>query len=165
MPDSTERAPFRLGVPTPYLRVDDANRAIGFYRAVFGAEEVVRLTEPGGRVAHAELRMGEGGSPLMLSDEYPESGIRGPAALGGTTVALQVFVKDDKAVFAAAVAAGGTVLKDPVLDPFGDLAGKLQDPFGHEWLVSTQVEALSAAEMVSRFRELMGETDRGAGAE
>ena len=156
MPDSTERTPFRLGVPTPYLRVADAKRAIGFYEAVFGAVEVVRLEEPGGRIAHAELRMGEGGATLMLSDEYPESGVRGPAALGGTTVALQVFVEDVEAVFAAAVAAGGTVLKPPTLDPFGDLAGKLRDPFGHEWLVSTQVEALSAAEMVSRFRKIMG---------
>lgn len=69
MPSPAERAPFRLGIPTPYLRVNDAGRAIEFYRVVFGAQEVVRLTEPGGRVAHAELRMGDGGSPIMLSDE------------------------------------------------------------------------------------------------
>ena len=156
MPDRQERAPIRLGVPTPYLRVDDADQAIGFYKAVFDAEEGVRLTEPSGRVAHAELRIGEGGASLMLSDEYPESGIRGPAALGGTSVALQVFVNDVESVLAAGAAAGGTVLKAPALDSFGDLAGKLRDPFGHEWLVSTQVEALSPDEMVARFRELMG---------
>ena len=154
MPNAPERAPFRLGIPTPYLRVNDADRAIEFYRAVFGAEEVVRLTEPGGRVAHAELRMGDGGSAIMLSDEYPESGIRGPTALGGTSVALQIFVEDVEAVLNAGVAEGGKLLKAATLDPFGDLAGKLKDPFGHEWLVSTQVEALSAAEMRRRFEAL-----------
>lgn len=154
MPTPLERAPFRLGIPTPYLRVDNADRAIEFYRAVFGAEEVVRLTEPGGRVAHAELRMGDGGSPVMLSDEYPESGIRGPNALGGTSVALQIFVEDVEAVLNVGVAEGGTLLKAATFDPFGDLAGKLRDPFGHEWLVSTQVETLSAAEMRRRFEAL-----------
>jgi uncharacterized glyoxalase superfamily protein PhnB len=139
-----------LRVPSPYLRVSDADAAIAFYVDVFGAVAVVRLREPGGRVAHAELRIGDEGS-LMLSAEYPEFDLLGPDARGGTSVAIQLYVENVDDVFAAAERAGARVLKPPALDPFGDRAGKFVDPWGHEWLIGTRVEAVDPAEMERRF--------------
>jgi PhnB protein len=153
MPNATERLPVRLFTPAPYLRVHDAPAAIAFYATVFGVREIVRLTEPTGRVAHAELRLGD--ATLMLSDEYPEYGIRGPHALGGTSVALQLYVEDVEALCARAQAAGGRLLVAAALDPFGDRAAKLEDPFGHLWLLATREETLSAEEMRSRFERLL----------
>jgi len=154
MTDSQPRVPVRRLTPAPYLRVHSAARAIAFYAAVFGAEEIVRLVEPGGRVAHAELRMGAlGEASLMLSEEYPELGLVGPQT-SGTPVALQCYVDDVDATCVNAIAAGGIVLKAPAQDPFGDRAAKLVDPCGHEWLVATRVEDISAEEMQRRFARM-----------
>src|ERR1700694_5959103 len=76
----------------PYLRIRGAADAIAFYTKAFGAKELYRLTEPGGRVGHAEIKIGN--TILMLADEYPEMGIRGPLALGGTTIAIHLHVSD-----------------------------------------------------------------------
>ena len=150
------RAPVRLGVPAPYLRVSDADAAIAFYIEVFGAVDVLRLREPGGRVAHAELRFGvDGEGSVMLSGEYSEYDLLGPLARGGTSVALQLYVDHVDAVFDAAEKAGARVLKPPALDPFGDRAGKLVDPWGHEWLVATRVETIDSREMERRFAQML----------
>jgi PhnB protein len=152
---ATSRAPVRLGVPAPYLRVSDADAAIAFYVNVFGAVDVVRLREPGGRVAHAELCFGvHGEGSVMLSAEYPEYHLLGPLARGGTSVALQLYVEDVDAVFDAAEKSGARVLKPPALDPFGDRAGKLVDPWGHEWLVATRMETIDSQEMERRFARM-----------
>jgi PhnB protein len=155
MPDAAARAPVRLFTAVPYLRVDNAARAIAFYTAVFGARLVTRLVEPNGRVAHAELRLGaDGEASLLLSEEYPELGLRAPRALGGSAVALQLYVDDVDAVCTRAAAAGGSVRKQPAPDPFGDRAAKLFDPCGHEWLVATRMETISPDEMEARFARL-----------
>jgi PhnB protein len=152
----TRPAP-RLGCPAPYLRVRDAARAIDFYTTAFGAREIVRLVEPGGRVAHAELLFGGAdGATVMISDEYPESKIVGPQSLGGTPVAIVLYVDDADGVFARAAALGATVRSRPTDDPFGDRTAKIVDPFGHEWMIATRVEAVTPLEMRSRFDGLMG---------
>ncbi|MCA9512390.1 MAG: VOC family protein [Myxococcota bacterium] len=135
-----------------YLRVDGAARAIDYYREAFGAVERFRLVEPGGRVGHAELALG--GTTLMLSDEFPEAGIRGPAAVGGTTVAIHLHVDDADAVLARAESAGGTIVR-PAQDHFyGERSGTVRDPFGHEWSVGHSIEAVTPEEMQRRYDAL-----------
>jgi PhnB protein len=121
---------------TPYLCIADTARAIAFYQAAFGATEVYRITDPDGRIGHAEIRIG--GVPIYLSGEYPEIGVLSPATLGGSPVMLVLDVPDVDALFAQAVAAGATVDR-PLADQFdGALRnGKLIDPFGHRWMLST----------------------------
>ena len=114
---------------TPAITVVDGAKAIEFYKQAFGAEEKFRLSEPGGRIGHAEIQIGD--CRLMISDEYPELDVLGPESRGGTTAGLHLLVEDVDAVFSAAVAAGAKELK-PVSDQFyGERSGKLADPFGH----------------------------------
>jgi PhnB protein len=141
----------RLGV---YITVHDGAAAIDFYKQVFGAVEVDRMAEPGGRVAHAELRFGD--AVLMLSDEYPEYGSKGPKAIGGSPVMLHLYVEDVDAVVARAVEAGAT-LDQPVEDQFyGDRGGKITDPFGHRWWVASHIEDVPPDELRRRAAELHG---------
>ena len=136
-----------------YLRVKDAARAIDFYQRAFGATEKFRLAEPTGRVGHAELDFG--GATLMLSDEFPEFGIKGPQAIGGTSVSIHLHVDDADAVVERAVAAGATVVV-PLRDQFyGERSGTVRDPFGHEWNIGHHLEDVSTDEMQRRYDELM----------
>ena len=144
---------------TPYLIVRDALRAIDFYKQAFGATEALRLLYPDGRVAHAELAIGQGF--VMLAEEMDAMGYRGPQSLGGTPVSLLVYVPDVDAAFARAVAAGATAQR-PVADQFyGDRSGTLVDPFGHVWSIATHQEDVSAAEMARRMQAM---TFTGGGA-
>ena len=137
----------------PYLRVKNAARAIAFYREAFGATEKFRLTEPGGRIGHAELDFG--GRTVMLSDEYPELDIRGPESVGGTTFSIHLHVDDADRAIARAVAAGAKLLR-PATDAFyGERGGSVRDPFGHEWLLGHEIEKVSPEEMQRRYDELM----------
>lgn len=141
-----------------YLRVQDAAKAIEFYQRAFGASEKFRLSEPGGRIGHAELEFG--GTTLMLSDEFPEYGIRGPQSIGGTSLSIHLHVDDADALIRRAVAAGATLLR-PAQDQFyGERSGTLRDPFGHEWIVGHEIEKLAPAEMQRRYDAMM----KGAGA-
>ncbi len=140
---------------TPYLIVADAARAIRFYQSVFGAEEVFRLAEPGGKIGHAELRIGD--ANLMLADEYPEQGATGPASLGGTPVTIHLYVADVDATIAAAQAQGATLLRPAKDEFFGDRAGTLVDPFGHRWMVATRIEEVAPEDMQRRWDAAMAE--------
>jgi PhnB protein len=138
---------------TPYLIVKGASDAIEFYKRVFGATEIMRMPKPDGKIAHAELSVGD--SKIMLADEYPERGYRGPLSLGGTGVSLMLYIENVDEVFKRALAAGAKELQ-PVKDQFyGDRSGTLQDPFGHMWTVSTHVEDVTPEEMDRRAREFM----------
>ncbi|MCW5891256.1 MAG: VOC family protein [bacterium] len=139
----------------PYLSVRDASRALAFYRDAFGAEETRRLVDPAGGVIHAEVRLG--GAPVMLAEENAAWGNHSPASLGGTAVRLVLNVPDVDAVVARAVAAGATVVI-PVADQFyGERAGRVADPFGHQWIVSTRIEDVSTDEMQRRATALYGD--------
>lgn len=136
-----------------YLRLRDAAAAIDFYERAFGAREKFRLTEPGGRIGHAELELG--GTTIMLSDEYPEFGIRGPASIGGTSFTIHLHVDDADAWIGRAVEAGATLVR-PASDQFyGERSGTVRDPFGHEWNIGHEIEKVTPQEMQRRYDEMM----------
>jgi PhnB protein len=142
-------ASFAVHEVYPYLRVRNAGRALDFYQRAFGAQELFRLTEPGGRIGHAEIKIGA--TTLMLSDEYPEMGVVGPQALGGTTFSIHLHVDDADAWIARAVEAGATIVR-PATDAFyGERGGTVRDPFGHEWMLGHQIEEVSSEEMQRRY--------------
>ena len=150
----TNYIPTGYHTATPYLIVNGAARAIDFYRQVFGATEEVRMDEPGGKVGHAEIRIGD--SVIMLADEHPEINARSPQSIGGTPVSLLLYVPDCDAVVAKAVSLGAKVLK-PLQDQFyGDRSGTLADPFGHQWTIATHTEDVSPEEMQKRIAALYG---------
>jgi PhnB protein len=135
---------------TPYLIIKDAADAIEFYKRAFGAIELFRFPAPEGKIGHAEIKIGD--SPIMLADEYPDMGYKGPKALGGSPVSLMLYVEDVDTVFNRALAAGASV-KEAVTDKFyGDRTGTLVDPFGHVWHVSTHKEDVSLEEMEQRAK-------------
>ncbi len=137
----------------PYLSVRGAASAIEFYKKAFGATETLRLMDPSGRIGHAEIRIGE--SRLMLADEFPEYGNLGPQSRGGATASLSLEVDDVDASAAQAVAAGAKLLS-PVKDEFyGERCGKVEDPFGHIWQISTRTEELTQEEMQRRYDALV----------
>ena len=138
---------------TPYLAMDRAAAAIEFYQRAFGAEELFRLGDEQS-VGHAEIRIGD--SVIMLADATPESLYRSPAALGGTSFGLMIYVPDVDRRFATALAAGCIELR-PVQDQFyGDRSGTLRDPFGHVWTIATHTEDLSPAQIAERLQAMHG---------
>jgi PhnB protein len=144
--------PEGYGAVTPYLIVDDAAAAIDFYKTIFSATEVMRMPAPGGRIGHAEVKIGD--SHVMLADENPEMGARGPRSVGGSPVSLLVYVPDVDDTVGRAVAAGAK-LKRPVANQFyGDRTGGIEDPFGHQWYVATHIEDVSPEEMQKRSEDL-----------
>jgi PhnB protein len=140
----------------PYLAVDGAAAAIDFYKNVLGARERMRMPTPDGRIGHAELEVGS--SVIMLADESPEMDFVGPKKVGGTPVAIHVYVNDvDAAVERAAD--GGAMITRAVEDRFyGDRSGQFIDPFGHRWDLATHVEDVPPEEMQKRAAEAMAAT-------
>ncbi|WP_333878196.1 VOC family protein [Methylobacter sp.] len=138
---------------TPYLMIKGAAEAIEFYKQAFGAIEIFRLSHPNGQIGHAEIKIGD--SSIMLADPCEQQGaFRTPQSLGGSSVALHIYVKDVDAQFAQAVSAGAKEIK-PVLDQFyGDRTGTLKDPFGHIWFIATHKKDISPEEISKRAKEL-----------
>ena len=135
---------------TPYLIINGATEAIEFYKQAFGATELFRFPAPGGKIGHAEIKIGD--SPIMLADEHPDMGYKGPQALGGTPVSLMIYLEDVDTVFNRAVTAGATV-KEALQDKFyGDRSGSVVDPFGHIWHLATHKEDVSMDEMERRAK-------------
>jgi PhnB protein len=140
---------------SPSIAVDNASEAIEFYKKAFGATERGRMPGPGGTIAHAELQIGD--SILMLSDPFPQSSVKPPKELGGTTVNLFLYVEDVDALVKQATDAGATVSM-PVDDMFwGDRFGTITDPFGHSWGIATHVEDVSPEDMAERGKAAMAE--------
>ena len=136
---------------TPYLIVRGAAEAIDFYRRAFGAVELFRFPSPDGKIGHAEIKIGD--SPIMMADEYPDMGYKGPLTIGGSPVSLMIYVEDVDTVFNQAVAAGATI-KEALQNKFyGDRMGTVTDPFGHVWHISTHKEDVSMDEMQERMKE------------
>ncbi|HEX8290550.1 MAG TPA: VOC family protein [Pyrinomonadaceae bacterium] len=132
-----------------YLCVDDAARAIEFYKEAFGATERMRMEMPGGKIGHAEIQIGD--TIVMLADEMPEMNFRSPRTLGGPSCHFMLYVEDVDARVERAVKAGAT-LKKPVKDEFyGDRSGSVEDPFGHLWYIATHIEDPEPEEIKRRL--------------
>jgi PhnB protein len=137
---------------TPYLIVKNAAAALDYYKKAFNAVEIIRVPGPGGKVMHAEIKIGD--SFLMLADEAPEMGAKSPQTIGGSPVGLCIYLENVDAQFSQAVAAGGKVLR-PVKDQFyGDRSGTLEDPFGHNWTLSTHKEDVTSEEIDKRMKAM-----------
>ena len=134
---------------TPYLVCKGAEKAIGFYSKVFGAQEIMRMPGPGGQIMHAEVRIGN--SILMLSDENKERGALSPETIGGTATSIMFYTDDVDAVYNRAVSAGAKGEMPPADMFWGDRMGNLVDPFGHKWAIATHKEDVSPDEMQKRM--------------
>jgi PhnB protein len=145
---------------TPYLIVRGAADAIEFYQKAFGAVELFRFPAAEGKIGHAEIKIGD--SPIMMADEFPAMGYKGPQSIGGSPVSLMIYVEDVDTVFDRAVDAGATV-KEALQDKFyGDRTGTVVDPFGHVWHLATHKEDVSMEEMQERIK---AHTSSASGAE
>ena len=134
---------------SPHLAVRGGVEAMEFYKKAFSAEEHGRFMAPDGkRLMHGELKIGD--SIVMLGEENPQKGCPGPQSVGGTTVSLYLYVPDVDRVFSQATAAGAKAVM-PVADMFwGDRAGTIADPFGHQWTIATHTEDVAPDEMQKR---------------
>lgn len=136
---------------TPHLVCAGAAEAMEFYKKAFGAVELVRLASPDGHLLHGCLRIGD--SPVMLAEESPNCGARGPKTLQGTPVTIHLFVEDVDAFTANAITAGATAIM-PVADMFwGDRYGVVEDPWGHRWSIATHMRDLSSEQIQDAARQ------------
>lgn len=136
---------------TPHLVCREAAQAIAFYVKAFGAKERMRMASPDGKIAHAEIRIGN--AIVMLGDEQPAMGASAPQTVGGTAVHIFLYVPNIDKLFAQAVQAGATVEMPPTNMFWGDRYAKLSDPFGHKWSLGTHIEDVSPKEMGRRMAE------------
>ena len=135
----------------PYLAVRNAARAIEFYQKVFGATEAYRLTDPAGKIGHAEIQIGE--SRMMLSDESPDFGALSPETIGGSPVKFHISVANVDEMVQRALDAGAILVR-PVTDQFyGERNGMVADPFGYSWFISTTIKEVSPAEMQQEWNK------------
>jgi len=133
---------------TPYLILSGASDAIAFYKKALGAEEVMRMADPGGKIHHAEIEIGD--SRIMLADEHPEIQALSPKTVGGSPVSIHLYVADVDGAVERAVAAGAKLIR-PVADQFyGDRVGGIEDPFGYRWFIATHKEDLTMDEIRRR---------------
>ena len=136
-----------------YLCVSDAAKAIDFYQRAFGVTEIFRLTEPSGRIGHAELQFGP--MVLMVCDPFPEYGVTGPPPEGVSSVTLHLHVDNADLLGQQAVAAGATMLSEPKDEFYGERSCKVRDPFGHTWLIGHSIEDVTPHEMQRRYTAML----------
>jgi PhnB protein len=152
MAGKAKSVPVGYHTMTPCLAINGAARAIEFYKKAFGASELMRFAH-GDKVGHAELQIGD--SKVMISDEFPEMGVRSPQAAGGSPSAIYLYVDNVDAVWDRALTAGAKQIR-PVEDKFyGDRSGTLQDPFGHTWHLATHQEDVPPDELKKRADAFM----------
>ena len=151
--------PDGFSVLSAHLVVGNASEANEFYKKAFGATEIFRLPTPDGSlIMHCEMQVGD--SRLMLCDEMPEEpSWKSPQSLGGTSVTIHFWTADCDAAFQRAIEAGASE-KMPLFDAFwGDRLGKVVDPFGHEWAISTHIKDMLPAEIAVAALEMLSGDD------
>jgi PhnB protein len=139
---------------TPHIVVNDAAAAASWYEQALGAREQRRIALPNGKVMSLELRFGD--LPIMVADEFPEMGVLGPLAIGGTAVALHLLTDDVDALWQRATDAGAEV-RHPLQDAFwGERYGQIVDPFGHRWGLSQHLRDVPDEEIERAAAEAFG---------
>jgi PhnB protein len=138
---------------SPRLFVRGAAEALEFYKQAFGAIELGRHADPSGKIVNAALQIGD--SIISLAEESPEWGNCSPQSLGGATTIITLNVEDADAIWNQAMSAGARVIFPLENQFYGARQGRLEDPFGHLWIVSTQIEEVSNEEMARRMEDLM----------
>jgi PhnB protein len=151
MANTVKPIPAGYHTATPYLTLNDCARAIDFYKSAFGAQEIMRMDGPPGKIGHAEIKIGD--SIIMLGDEIPAAGTRSPKSLGGTPVGILLYVTDVDSSYKRAVDAGAKPDAPPADMFWGDRYGKLTDPFGHSWALATHKEDVAPDEMRRRMQQ------------
>lgn len=159
MPKSVKAIPDGYSSITPYLTIKGAAQAIDFYKKVFNAEEVMRLTAPDGKIGHAEIRIG--GSVVMLHDEAPSWKALSPATIGDSGSSVLVYVSDVDAVMKRAAEAGATVTMEAADQFYGDRCGNIRDPFGHKWSIATHIEDVAPDEINRRAAKFFEQQQGG----
>ena len=138
---------------TAHLIIRDTAKALDFYKKAFGAEETVRMPGPGGKIMHAEMRIGN--SVVMMGEESLECGSKSPQTLGGAPVSFYIYTENVDAAWKRAIDAGCKV-KMPLADMFwGDRAGWMTDPFGHDWGVAQHTRDLTPEQIKKGQEEMM----------
>lgn len=130
---------------TPFLLVDDAARLLEFMESAFGATVLEKMLAPDGAVMHALATIGD--SRVMLGGASPQWPAR-PAS-------LYLYVEDCDATYARAIAAGGSSLREPTTEFYGDRSSGVEDPTGNQWWIATHVEDVSPEEMQRRSAEVI----------
>ena len=154
MSDKNLEVPEGLRGATPMLAIRNAAKAIEFYKEAFGVREVMRFSYPDGKVAHAEIALASGAIVMIAEEDLRYNA--SPESLGGSPVIMNIYFDDPDAVVARAVKAGAKAIF-PVKDQFyGDRSGRIQDPFGHLWIISKVIEKVSMEEMQKRWKEMCG---------
>ncbi len=156
MSDKVKPIPDGYTGAVPYICVNDGQGALEFYKTAFGAIETQRFAAPGGKIGHAEFKIGP--AAIMLADEFPEEGFRSPLTLGGTPIAIHIYVENVDSVAAQAVAAGAKLIKEVSDKFYGDRNCSLEDPYGHRWYVSTHKEDVSSEEMQKRAAAMQSQS-------
>jgi PhnB protein len=133
----------------PYLSVAGAEQALAFYTKAFGAKPRLCMKDKTGRVGHAEIEIGD--SCVMLADEHPEMGSRGPKHYGGSPITLMLYVEDCDATYRQALASGAKSVREPADQPYGDRMAGVEDPFGYTWYLGTRIKDLSKDELEKLF--------------
>lgn len=152
MTSSVKPIPEGMHTVTPHLICRNASDAIAFYEKAFGAVELFRMLGPNGKIAHAQIKIGD--SVLMMTDESAECGMAGPLTLKGTPVSLYLYFENADKAFERAVSAGVTV-KMPLADMFwGDRWAAVEDPFGHHWHIASRTREPSMEEMQRAMAEM-----------
>ncbi len=137
---------------TPSLICSNAAAAIDFYKKAFGAQEIMRMPSPDGKISHAELKIGD--SAFMLSDEFPGRAVP-PNPKAPPSSELFLYVTDADTTFKRAIEAGAKS-EMPMQDMFwGDRYGKVVDPSGHHWGIATHKEDVAPEDMKRRAAEFM----------
>jgi len=156
MSDKVKPIPDGYTGAVPYICVNDGQAALEFYKKAFGAIETQRFAAPGGKIGHAEFKIGA--AVIMLADEFPELGFRSPLTLGGSPVALHIYVEDVDAFAARAVSGGAKLIREASDKFYGDRNCNIEDPYGHIWYVSTHTEDISSEEMQKRAAAMQSQS-------